>query len=147
MDDDERRVRRAIELATESAQRGDGPYGALVVRGDDVLAEAGNTVATDGLSTRHAEINAIEAAQRRLGSRDLAGCTLVTSAEPCPMCAGAAHWAGLERIVYGASVPRIRAEGRHGSRQLTVRCVEVVAGGGVDVVGPVCEDEAIALHR
>jgi len=147
MDDDERRIRRAIELATESAQRGDGPYGALVVRGDDVLAEAGNTVATDGLSTRHAEINAIEAAQRRGGTRDLAGCTLVTSAEPCPMCAGAAHWAGIDRIVYGASVPRIRAEGRQGSRQLAARCVDVVAGSRVEVVGPVCEDEAIALHR
>lgn len=147
MRDDERWIRRAIELAGEAADRGDGPYGALVVRGGEVLAEAGNTVATDGLSTRHAEVNAIEAGQRREGARDLSGCTLVTSAEPCPMCAGAAYWAGVDRIVYGASVPRIRAEGRRGSSQLDARCAELVGRRGVEVVGPVCEDEAIALHR
>lgn len=144
---DERWLRRAIALAREAAAGGNPPFGAVVYRGEERIAEAGNTVRTDGLSTRHAEINVIEVAQRLLGCRDLAGLALATSAEPCPMCAGAAHWAGIERIVFGASIPRLRAESGHGGRQLEARCAAILAPTAVAVLGPALEDEAIAVHR
>ena len=95
-------LRRAIELALASVDEGGGPFGALVVRGGRVIAEGSNRVVLGRDPTAHAEVNAIRAAAAALGSHDLAGCELYASAEPCPMCAGAIHWARLERLYFAA---------------------------------------------
>jgi tRNA(Arg) A34 adenosine deaminase TadA len=93
-------LRRAIALATENVRSGaGGPFGAVIVRDGRVVGEGANTVTT----TAHAEVNAIRAAAKALGTFTLAGCELYTSCEPCPMCYSAAHWARIEAVYYGAS--------------------------------------------
>ena len=98
---DLRFMRRAIALATESVRNGGGPFGAVIVKGGKIIAEAANSVTIDSDPTAHAEVNAIRKACRELGSFDLSGCTVYTSCEPCPMCLGAIYWAHLDAISYG----------------------------------------------
>jgi tRNA(Arg) A34 adenosine deaminase TadA len=97
-------LRRAIRLATENVLRGaGGPFGAVIVREDRIVAEGVNTVTTANDPTAHAEVNAIRAAAGALGTFSLAGCQLYSSCEPCPMCLAAAYWARIDAIYYGAS--------------------------------------------
>ncbi len=79
-----------------------GPFGALILSPEgEILAIASNSVLRDHDPTAHAEINAIREAAHRLGTHDLAGCILYTTAYPCPMCLGAIIWANIRRVVYG----------------------------------------------
>ena len=97
-------LRRAIALATENVMSGTGgPFGAVVVRDGQVVAEAANTVTATNDPTAHAEVNAIRAAAKALGAFTLTGCQLYSSCEPCPMCLAAAHWARMDAIYFGAS--------------------------------------------
>lgn len=140
----ETHLRRALDLGREAKAAGDAPFGALILDGSGrPLVEARNRVKTEGLSTRHAEVCAIEAAQRALGRPDLSGCTLVSSAEPCPMCAGAIHWAGLSRVVFGVSIARLKAEAPGGEHQIPIGVREVLAGRAVEVIGPLLEEESL----
>ncbi len=101
---DEQGMRLAIRAALAGLEEGQSPFGACVVKDGRVLAVAGNRVWCENDATAHAEVNAIRAASRELDSFDLAGCTLYTTCEPCPMCFSAAHWARVARIVYGATI-------------------------------------------
>jgi tRNA(Arg) A34 adenosine deaminase TadA len=97
-------LRRAIALATENVLRGaGGPFGAVIVRDGCIVGEGVNTVTAAHDPTAHGEVNAIRAASKALGTFSLAGCQLYTSCEPCPMCLGAAYWARIDAIYYGAS--------------------------------------------
>jgi tRNA(Arg) A34 adenosine deaminase TadA len=97
-------LRRAITLATENVVRGrGGPFGAVIVRDGQIVAEAVNTVTAQLDPTAHAEVNAIRAAAKALNTFVLSGCQLYTSCEPCPMCLAASHWARIDAIYYGAS--------------------------------------------
>lgn len=96
-------MRMALEQAKLAAVAGDVPVGALIVRSGRIIARAGNAREQMGLATAHAEILAIEAACRVLGSRRLTDCTMYVSLEPCPMCAGAIVAAGISRLVFGCS--------------------------------------------
>jgi guanine deaminase len=93
-------MRRAIALSVENARSGRGPFAALVVRDEQVLAEGTNRVTDNNDPTAHAEIVAIRGACARLQSFELAGCDLYSSCEPCPMCLGAIYWARPVRIFY-----------------------------------------------
>lgn len=93
---------RALELAEASVAAGGGPFGALVVRAGAVIAEGENRVALEHDPTAHAEVVALRAACRALGTHELSGCTLITSCEPCPMCWGAAQWSRVEAVVFAA---------------------------------------------
>ncbi|WP_345202715.1 nucleoside deaminase [Fodinibacter luteus] len=105
-------MRRAITLAERAADAGDVPVGALVVSSSgEVLGEGWNRREVDGDPTAHAEVVAIHEAAERLGSWRLEGCTLVVTMEPCPMCAGAAMLARVERVVLGAWDPKLGACG------------------------------------
>ena len=96
-------LRRAIALATENVLRGaGGPFGAVIVRDGSIVGEGVNTVTAAQDPTAHGEVNAIRAACKALGTFSLAGCTLYTSCEPCPMCLAAAYWARIDAIYYGA---------------------------------------------
>ena len=97
-------MRRAIELALSAAKNGCVPFGAVLTKGGEVVAEGENTTKTDIDSTAHAEIVAIRNACKVLKSRDLSGCTLYCSTEPCPMCAGAISLARISKVFYGSSV-------------------------------------------
>lgn len=98
---DEQFMREAIRLADESVERGGGPFGAVIVKDGAIVARGANSVTLDNDPTAHAEVNAIRAACRSLGTFDLSGCTVYTSCEPCPMCLAAIYWAGISRIYYG----------------------------------------------
>lgn len=99
-------MRRALLAAEEAAGRGEVPVGAVVARGDEVLAIAANERETTGDPTAHAELLAIREAAQALGGWRLSGCTLYATLEPCPMCAGAAHAARMTRLVYAAPDPK-----------------------------------------
>jgi len=103
---DLRLMRRALLAAESAAENGEVPVGAVVARGDDVLAVAANEREATGDPTAHAELLAIRQAAAALGGWRLTGCTLYSTLEPCPMCAGAAHAARLHRLVYAAPDPK-----------------------------------------
>jgi len=91
----------AIRLAEENIDHGGGPFGAVIVRQGEVIATGTNRVVPDNDPTAHAEVLAIRRACQRLGTFSLAGCTVYSSCEPCPMCLSALYWAGVSRICYG----------------------------------------------
>ena len=93
---------RAIELAREGMRAGHGgPFGAVIVREDQIVGEGWNRVIVDNDPTAHGEVQAIRNACSKLETFDLSGCEIHTTGEPCPMCLGAIHWARLDRIHYG----------------------------------------------
>lgn len=94
-------MRKAIELSVENVKNGGGPFGAVIVKGDEIVATGVNRVTAHNDPTAHAEVSAIREACRRLGTFDLSGCEIYTSCEPCPMCLGAIYWAHLDKIYYG----------------------------------------------
>jgi guanine deaminase len=97
-------LRRAIGLACENVRSGrGGPFGAVIVRGGEVVAEGVNLVTSSLDPTAHAEVCAIRAACRKLGSFELRGCAIYSSCEPCPMCLGAIYWARLDALYYAAT--------------------------------------------
>jgi tRNA(Arg) A34 adenosine deaminase TadA len=93
-------LRRVVDCAVENVAAGGGPFAALVIRGDDVLAEGVNRVTRDLDPTAHAEVVAIRSACQALGEFSLSGCLLVASCEPCPLCLAAALWARVDEVVY-----------------------------------------------
>jgi guanine deaminase len=93
-------MRRAIALSEESVKKGGGPFGAVIAKDGEIIAEASNSVTLDNDPTAHAEVNCIRKATKKLGTFDLAGCDIYTSCEPCPMCLGAIYWAHLDKIYY-----------------------------------------------
>ena len=95
-------MRRAIELARQGMQRGDGgPFGAVVVRDGQIIGEGWNRVLADKDPTAHGEVTAIRDACAKLGTHDLTGSEIHTTGEPCPMCLGAIHWARISKIHFG----------------------------------------------
>lgn len=101
LDQDEFFLRRCLELAAESLEKGETPVGALIARGDEVLGEGREASRTLFDPSAHAEVEALRAACARERSLLLEGCTLYTTVEPCVLCAYALRRAGIARVVYG----------------------------------------------
>jgi tRNA(Arg) A34 adenosine deaminase TadA len=95
-------MRRAEALRDEALGAGDQPYGAVLLCAGRIVGEAPSRVVGRTDPTAHAEMEAIRDAARRLGTRDLSGCILVSTSRPCRMCEAAAGWAGIARMVHGA---------------------------------------------
>ena len=95
-------MQRAIELSVRNVQQGGGPFGAVIARHGEVLAEGVNRVTANHDPTAHAEVQAIRAAGSALGTYDLSGCSIYASCEPCPMCLGAIYWARLSHLYFAA---------------------------------------------
>ncbi len=104
-------LKMAIETADNNLSDQGGPFGAVIVRNDEVLARAGNRVVPGHDPTAHAEIEAIRQAAALLGTHDLDGCVIYASCEPCPMCLGAIYWSGIKRIVYSSDRYRAASAG------------------------------------
>lgn len=140
----ERWMDLAIEQARAGIAAGQSPFGAVVVRGEEVVAAGHNEVWRRTDPTAHAEVVAIGRAGPRLGTIDLAGCTLYTTCEPCPMCASAIHWARLDAVVWGATIEDAAAAGFN---ELHVPAREVYRQGGsrVRIVEGVRRAECAAL--
>lgn len=81
-----------------------GPFGAVITKGDKVIAISSNTVIKDNDPTAHAEINAIRKACQKLGTYDLSDCTLYATGYPCPMCLSAIMWANIKKVYYGTDL-------------------------------------------
>ena len=102
--DRQRFMDRAFEMRRKAVERGDQPFGAVIVKNGQVVGEGASAVVTVPDPTAHGEIQAIRDAARRLGTAQLAGAELYTTFRPCPMCETAAHWAGVARIYHGESI-------------------------------------------
>ena len=100
----EKMMRRAIELARKGMESNDGgPFGCVVARGEEIVGEGSNRVTSTNDPTAHAEVVAIRDACSRLATFQLAGCTVYTSCEPCPMCLGAIMWARPDAIYFAGT--------------------------------------------
>jgi tRNA(Arg) A34 adenosine deaminase TadA len=105
-------MREAIAVANESIASGQSPFGAVIATAKGaIVCRAHNVVRSDCDATAHAEVVAIRRACSELGTIDLSGHIVVTTCEPCPMCAGAIHWARLDAVVYGAAIADATAAG------------------------------------
>jgi len=130
-------MKRAIELAVENVRLGrGGPFGAVIVRDGEIVAEGFNLVTSTCDPTAHAEVTAIRRATAAVRNFHLAGCEIYTSCEPCPMCLGAIYWAHLDRIYFGCTHKDAAAVGFDDSliyqemrRSLTERKIPII---GVD---------------
>lgn len=101
---DNRYMQKAITLAKSCMGRVDGgPFGAVIVKNNEIVGTGSNGVTTFNDPTAHAEISAIRNACSNLQTHDLSGCEIYTSCEPCPMCLGAIYWARINKIFYGAN--------------------------------------------
>lgn len=139
-------VERAIELAREAVDAGNTPFGALLVVDDEVRRESRNTTLTDDDVTAHPELKLARWAGRELDDDELSACTMYASTEPCPMCASAIHYAGIDRVVF--SVPgRDLADLSEGV--IDVPCEEVIrrANGTTTVDGPVRKTAGLTVHE
>ena len=148
---DEHFLRRSFEVARRSMSHGNHPFGAILVDEDgSVLIETENGYMPAHDGTAHAERLLATQACRTFDTNVLRAATLYSSAEPCAMCAGAIYWAGIGRVVYGLSEHRLRAvTGNHPENPtLDLPCREVFKSGQrpTEVIGPLLEDEAEALH-
>ena len=99
-EEDREFMQMAIDLSIANIDEGGGPFGAVIVRGGQLIAAGANRVVPNNDPTAHAEVVAIRNACKELKTFDLSGCTVYTSCEPCPMCLSALYWAGIKRICY-----------------------------------------------
>jgi tRNA(Arg) A34 adenosine deaminase TadA len=144
--DHESHVERAVALAREAGDRGDGPYGSVLVRDGDRVAEASNRERTDDDIALHPELTLARRAAREATPDERRRTVMYTSTEPCPMCAGGIAIAGLGAVVYAVSGARA-AELRGG--RAPPPCETTFDGWGADVAvrGGVRRTEGEAVHR
>ena len=151
-DEDLGYLRESLRVAERSRAEGCHPFGSLVVdgRGRILSSFGNNSLPPHGDPTQHAEMRAVAAAARLLGPEGMRDSTLFTSAEPCAMCAGAAYWTGIDRVVYALSETRLLSlTGAHEENPtLALPCRDVFARGQrtVQVIGPLIEAEAAKAH-
>lgn len=144
-------LRQAIALSRTARQRGNRPFGAIIVAADGkVLGQGWNSNGETGDCTAHAEVQAIRDASRHHGRDAMENATIYASGEPCVMCAGAIFWANLRRVVYGIDDQRLRVfrGERLEQRDVELSCREVfhAAPFAVACMGPALVDEASAPH-
>ncbi len=108
-----------------------GPFGACIVRDDEILSVAHNSVLHDHDPTCHAEINAIRATAKKIGSHDLANCVIYSTTEPCPMCFSAIHWANIEKIVFGTRIEDVQ---KLGFREMSISNEQMKTLGNSPVI-------------
>ena len=135
-------MRRALELAAEAAEAGEVPVGAVVTRGEEVVAETRNAMRGSTDPTAHAEMEAIRAAALALGTSRLDECTLWVTLEPCAMCAAAISVARIKALRFGAEDPKGGGV-NHGARIFA----QPTCHHRPDVLGGIGEDESAELLR
>jgi tRNA(Arg) A34 adenosine deaminase TadA len=150
---DKELLRRAIALSDAAAAQGNRPFGAVVTDGDGrIVAEAQSLPALDPRDwTAHSEMQALRAASAAMSWEALGRATIYASSEPCPMCAAAVYWCNIRRLVFSVSEPAMRALRAPYERAagIEMRCEEIYArcDRRIEVVGPLLEDEGLAVHR
>lgn len=138
---------KLMNLAIEEAKKSKNyHYGCLIVKDNEIICKAHNTVENDKDPTAHAEINAIKEASKKLDTYDLKGCTLISSCEPCPMCFSAAWWANIDKIIYGCNISDIMNKG---DPQIPINSEEINKKSGKEIIieGGILKDKCIELIR
>lgn len=135
-----------MRLALAQAKEGETPYGAVIVKDNEVVAVAHNTVIRDNDPSAHAEINVIRSLTAKLKNHFLEGYSIYTTGEPCPMCATACVWSGLSEIVYGASIQDLISINQS---QINISCEEVIAKSfrNIKVTKGVLKNECLELFK
>ncbi|WP_411029482.1 nucleoside deaminase [Spongiimicrobium sp. 3-5] len=151
MKNDKELVRMAIEMAKESKQKGNLPFGCILVNEQGkVILKGENTINTDKDCLAHAEINLIREASKLYDYSYLNNCSIYTSDEPCPMCTSAIYWSGIGRLVYGLSKTEYyKIVGRENPNwvfEMPTRELLEKGGRKLEVIGPLLEKEASMLH-
>jgi tRNA(Arg) A34 adenosine deaminase TadA len=142
-------LRDAIAVAWSARQNGNHPFGAVLVDAHgQVLLRAENTVVTERDATGHAETNLVRLASAQIPPDILRSATMYASTEPCAMCAGAIHWAGIGRLVFALNAKRLYELIGSGPDEIQLPCREVFARSTrpMTVIGPALEEEALAVH-
>jgi tRNA(Arg) A34 adenosine deaminase TadA len=141
---DETFLRIAFQLARRSRERGEDPFGAVLVRDGAVVYEKSDQCIELRDPTRHPELSLISDYCRQQQTLSLEGYTLYCSTEPCPMCAGAIHWARISRVVFSVSQIMLQTISRG---HLKPECAPLINTGGrvVEIVGPLLPDEGLAV--
>lgn len=150
-DADGRYLRHAIALSQRAKERGNRPFGSVIVGPDGAIwGEGHNSNAETGDCTAHAEVMAIREASPRYSREQLAQATIYASGEPCVMCAGAIFWANIRRVVYGIDAQRLRLfrGERLDQRDAELSCRDVFAASpfSVECLGPALIAEAAATQ-
>lgn len=139
---DEKFMKIAIEKAVKGIKTGQTPFGACIVKDDEVISCAHSVVWDTIDITAHAEIHAIREACKKLNTIHLSGCTIYSTVEPCPMCFSAIHWARISRIVFGA---RIEDAFKSGFNELSISNENMKTFGGspVEISGDFMKEECL----
>jgi len=140
-------IERACDLARKAGERGDGPYGSLLVVDGETVMEETNREHTDDDLSLHPELTLARRADSELDPETAPNAVMYTSTEPCPMCATGMAYAGLGAVVY--SVSGTRAATIRGDAVDTIPSEEMFdrLGADIDVLGPVLEKEGVAVHE
>ncbi|MBD1839845.1 nucleoside deaminase [Coleofasciculus sp. FACHB-64] len=140
------KIEKFMKIALEEAKLGDAPYGAVIVKDNQVIIKAHNTVETDNDPTAHAELNAIRCLTKEIKNPSLEGYTLYTTCEPCPMCTTACIWAGISEIIFGASIQDLIEAG---VPQLDLSSEEIIKKGSkrIKVTKGILKEEALQLFN
>jgi len=141
--DHETHMQRAFELARTAVDRGDRPFGSVLVRDDEIVMEASNRVRTESDVRCHPELQLAHRSMREFDQDERRELVMYTSTEPCPMCAGGLRYAGLGRVIYSVSSDEMTGFSDH---EESVRSGEIL-DGVTDVVGPICQEEGLAIHE
>ncbi|WP_044500114.1 nucleoside deaminase [Nostoc sp. PCC 7107] len=133
-----------MRLALEAAKKGDWPYGAVIVKDDEVVEVAYNTVQRNNDPSAHAEMNVIRSLANKLKNPSLEGYSIYTTCEPCPMCTTVCIWAGISEITYGVSIQDLISINQS---QIHVFCEEIIAKSfrKIKVTKGILKDECLAL--
>lgn len=140
-------MRRAFDLATSAALKGNHPFGAVLVNSSEVILTAENTVNTSGDRTRHAELNLVADARRLYSIDYLSECTLYASTAPCPMCSYAIWEAGIRRIVYGVAYETFARLLTKGAPFITIEEIYKQLKTQAEITGGVLEEEGTIVYR
>lgn len=145
MKQDEYYIRQANLLAKQAIDLGDEPFSAILVVDGKVVSKSNNKVIRSADPLQHAEMEVIRNAQDLLKTTQATNITLYSSTEPCPMCAGAIYWAGIQRVVFGCSVERFADICDAG---LAIQCRSILSNKRkhIEVIGPVLEEESANIH-
>ena len=135
----------AIEEAKISLKEGNSGFGAVIIKGDALISRAHDTDKTSNDPTEHAEITAIRLAAEK-NNGDFSGCMLVSTHEPCPMCAAAVVWSGINKIAFGYSIKESLRQGR---RRIDLECKELFqrSGATVEILSDIKKEDCALLYN
>lgn len=143
---DEDGMRAVIERCSEAINAGEAPFAAMVVKDGEILSLEHDLVRSTQDPTAHSQMLAIRTACEKLGTKDLAGCTLYTTCEPCPMCFGAAFFTHVSRVVYGATIGDAALAG-YDQMPIFASQLKTMARAEVELEAEVFRDQCVALLR